>query len=73
MVDNESVLASFQDAALPKASDLVTDMPNWSRSDYRVRFRRLLDARWFAGMFLDGQSTMMMDHRRMRHDMDTGA
>lgn len=73
MADKESIAASSEGVSLPETLDLVADVPNWTVSECCTHHGRMLDVRWFARMFLDGQSKTMADRRGKRHDTDIGA
>lgn len=53
MANNESVSALARNATFPETLNPVTDVSNWSASDFFARYGRLLHAHQFAGMFLD--------------------
>lgn len=65
--------ASSECMSSPETLGLLANVPNWTLSKHCMHFGALLDARRFAGMFLDGRSKMMVDRRGMRHDTDNGA
>lgn len=73
VADNESGAASSEVTSLPETFDLVADVPNWSISGNRTSYGRMLDARQFARMFLEGRSKTLAGRCGMRQDTDTGA
>lgn len=72
IADSEGVVVSSEGSALVERSDLDAAVPNWTASEYCTRFRRMLDTRRFARMFLDGRSKAMADRRYMLYETDTG-
>lgn len=44
----------IEDTTLLDTLELTASVPNWNVADYCARFSRLLDARRFAAMFLNG-------------------
>lgn len=73
MTESQATAASSGDVALHNTLDVTAVVPEWSVSEYRSCYRRLLDARRFAVFFSDGRSKAMIDRRGARHELDTGA
>lgn len=69
----ENVAASSDVTVLPETLEVTVNVPNLIASEYCTRYGRMLGARRFAGMFLDGQSRTMVDCRGVRYDTDIGA
>lgn len=71
--DTEGAAPSSKVAAISKTLDPVVDELSWSVSEYCTHYGRMMGARRFAGMFIDGQSKTMVDRHDMLDDTDFGA
>lgn len=69
----EGIAGLSEGAALHETLDPVANVPNWSVSEYCTRRGRLMEARRFAGMFLDGRGKTMVGRCDLRHETDFGA
>lgn len=73
MANNKDIAALTKGASLPESSNLVTDVPNWTVSEYCTRYDQVLVARRLTGMFSEGLSKTVDDRRNMWPGTDIGA
>lgn len=73
MVEDQAAKAASGDVTLLDTLNLTASVPNRSVADYCALYGGLLDVRRFAGTFLEGWSSTMVDSHVMRHNTNIGA